>query len=266
MRGYFDGSYGNDASGDEWVTLGGIAATDAAWDDFENRWERMLRERYPIAPYIHMIALMKPSKVFDSPEWTDEKIEALIGDGIDVLNQVDKSEFRMYTCSFNLSARERIIAENASLPDPIITCVDRVAMPLLMWHQYVVTYPSTVPRQYEPIYVFFDRNEKFHDLLKKEWLINRTDPWKSSDTYPDQNHWDVFANIQETDLPRTYGIQAADMIAWAYTRTLPGHPPRWFSDMKERFVKCVAANPIVIDEYTMRERVRSRSIDDGAAI
>ena len=58
MKCYFDGSGdGKDANGDEWITLGGVAAVDRAWADFDLRWTRMFKERYPIAPYIHMIEL-----------------------------------------------------------------------------------------------------------------------------------------------------------------------------------------------------------------
>ena len=56
MKCYFDGSEGQDSSGDTWITLAGFAAADKSWDGFETRWTKMLHGRYPLAPYIHMWA------------------------------------------------------------------------------------------------------------------------------------------------------------------------------------------------------------------
>jgi hypothetical protein len=54
MRFYFDGSEGKDDESDDWLTLAGFAACDVFWDDFDKKWKTMLRERYPVAPFIHM--------------------------------------------------------------------------------------------------------------------------------------------------------------------------------------------------------------------
>jgi hypothetical protein len=58
MKCFWDGSYGESESGDEWITLAGFAAPDAVWAEFDDRWNTMLKERYPIAPYIHMIEML----------------------------------------------------------------------------------------------------------------------------------------------------------------------------------------------------------------
>jgi hypothetical protein len=87
--------------------------------------------------------------------------------------------------------------------------------------------------------------------LKKTWEDSRTDP-RTHILHPTQdNPRDCIADIQDRDLPSTYGIQAAGMIAWAYTRTLPGHPVRDLSELKSWLLKTLPANPIVIDKAAM---------------
>ena len=60
-----DGSYGEDAAKSRWMTLGGVMATDAVWGSFDESWIRMLAERYPRAPYIHMNELVQGVDPFE---------------------------------------------------------------------------------------------------------------------------------------------------------------------------------------------------------
>ena len=118
MKCYYDGSLGDDASGDSWITLGGVAATDSAWAEFDLKWNRMLKERYPVAPYIHMIDVMGHDDPFDYG-WDRQKKRQLISDAIVVLSQMDKLEFRWFRCSINQTAMIGFrISENMCLRIP----------------------------------------------------------------------------------------------------------------------------------------------------
>lgn len=250
MRIFVDGSYGNDAQGDEWITLGGIAAMDKAWYDFEGHWHTMLRNRYPIAPYIHMIELMDGDDPFDSVNgWDEPRLGNLITEGIARLSWMNKDETRMIVCSFNKSARERIIAEGHDLRDPIVTILNALTQVTILPYLVNCKAREVAP---EPIYFFFDRNEPFFGLLKRAWLAGRTRPGGQPDPH---NPWDHIKDMDERDLANTYALQAADMIAWAHTRTLPGHPPRRFSYLKDWLVKCVPSTRIEIGEKAMRKDV-----------
>jgi hypothetical protein len=250
MRIFVDGSYGKDANGDEWITLGGIAATDNAWSEFEGHWHTMLRNRYPIAPYIHMIELMDGEDPFDSVNgWNEEKLGNLIVEGIARLSWMDKAQSQMIACSFNKSARDRIIAEGHTVSDPIAALVTTVTQAAIVPYLANCAVHGVTA---EPIYFFFDRNEPFFRLLKRAWLNGRTRPGHQADP---NNPWDYLRDVDERDLPNTYALQAADMIAWAHTRNLPGHPPRRFSYLKDWLIKCVPSMRGEIDEEAMRKRI-----------
>src|SRR5947209_16636915 len=81
MKSYRDGNNGKDSAGDSWITLAGFAGTDSTWREFDNAWATMLKERYPDAPYLHMIELLAGDDPFDRVNgWCEYKVRRLIGD------------------------------------------------------------------------------------------------------------------------------------------------------------------------------------------
>jgi hypothetical protein len=83
MKAYFDGSNGIDESGDQWITLAAIAATDSVWADFDQRWEFMLHRRYPMAHYIHMTEILGDEDPFDTQAgWCVDKKQSLVRDAV----------------------------------------------------------------------------------------------------------------------------------------------------------------------------------------
>ena len=163
MKCYFDGSGdGRDASGDDWITLGGVAATDAAWGDFDQRWSRMLRERYPVAPYVHMIEVMGHDDPFTSVNgWDLAKKRQLILDAIIALSQMDKNEFRWFRISINEGAVRRLFREGEAVPADL-----HKHCSLLMVTFMIGAYIQNCPNP-EKIFLFFDRGEKFMSGIKK---------------------------------------------------------------------------------------------------
>ena len=72
MRCYFDGSEGAEDNGTKWLTLAGFMAPDGLWGAFQRKWEAMLRDRYPIAPYVHMCDLLSHNDPFErSAGWSE---------------------------------------------------------------------------------------------------------------------------------------------------------------------------------------------------
>lgn len=112
MKCYFDGSEGTDDSGGKWLTLAGYAAPDSFWGAFSRKWERMLTERYPIAPFIHMWQVVSGEDPFERRSgWDEENINRLILNAVDLMQQMDKRRFRCFVCSVDISARQRLLRE-----------------------------------------------------------------------------------------------------------------------------------------------------------
>lgn len=65
LRTFFDGSRGDNGEGSEWLTLAGYVSNDALWAEFDRAWTTMLRNHYPIAPYVHMTDLMTANDPFE---------------------------------------------------------------------------------------------------------------------------------------------------------------------------------------------------------
>jgi hypothetical protein len=209
MKCYFDGSEGTDTSGDTWLTLAGFAATDKSWGGFEGTWNTMLRERYPIAPYVHMWQIISGTDPFERVNgWTKGRVVSLVSDAVELLKNRDS--LHAFSCRVNISARQRIIDEGHSVYEPARLCAEMCHSLSRRW---------SLTKKLELVWLFFDRGESFIKPLKDQWLANRTPPNKLA-TDPEKRVWDLIANIVDDDTEHTPGLQAADMVAWATSRDL----------------------------------------------
>jgi hypothetical protein len=244
MRCFLDGSEGIGAAGEKWLTLAAYCATDSFWSNFETKWNRMLVERYPKAPYIHMIELLSRKDPFEWGVygWTEEKIDQLVRDAVDVLQQMDKERSYSFVCTIDLKAREKLTQEGYKIHDPATACTALATRSALEWHH------NASHQEMEPVHLFFDRGEDFIGVLKKRWLANRTKPGRAPNK---KRIWDMIANIEEVDQAFTPPLQATDMIAWSRTRRLSGERRDWLylADV----IKVVPQSSILIDEVMMRE-------------
>jgi hypothetical protein len=253
MKAYYDGSIGTDENGDEWITFGAVAGTDEVWARFDEKWDKLLKNRYPIAPYIHMIEVLDDKDPFDSlTGWDECRKKALIDDAIVLLSQMDKAGFRMAWSSINESARRRWEAQGLDvIRDPFGKCAAECAF------LTVGSYIRNVPEESrEPIYMFYDRGEPFLGRFKDRWLKYRTKPGKPKPTNPD-NGWDVFADVKDIDLPFHFGLQAADMVAWAHSRSLV-EKERPFDYLKKWLLEVVPSSAIEHSEEIVRGPDRNR--------
>lgn len=219
MKTYFDGSEGCDDTNAKWLTLAGYGATDSFWARFDDKWKRLLLERYPIAPYIHMWEIISGTDPFERRSgWTKEKISDLIVDTVKLLQGFDKTIFRQFVCSIDLSAHQRLVGEGYKIDDPFSICSDVCVGSAIDWF--------LKKKKPEPLYLCFDRGEKFMSGIKKKWLANRTPPGRVS-VDPSKLLWDSILDIQELDMETTPPLQAADMVAWARTRSLSEETRDW---------------------------------------
>ena len=246
MKCYFDGSEGRDTKGDTWVTLAGFAAPDQSWKPFENAWHRMLRERYPIAPYIHMWQIVHGAKPFEGHEWTTSKLESLVSDATSEIT--NRGTLRAFSCRINVSARHRAISEGYAVEEPIKICAGLCQAMSLSWR-----FRTNI----EKVWFFFDRGEPFIKPFKKQWLANRTPPGDVS-IDPNKRVWDLIENIEELDMQTSPPIQAADMIAWATTRDLADKLGE-LRDLDQYMRGLVPDDHAIIDEEILRRLYIIRS-------
>lgn len=242
MKCYFDGSNGTGSDGDSWMTLGGAATSDTLWNSFNERWDDMLKDRYPRAFWVSMNPLFSGEDPFERVNgWTDEKREDLMRDSLEILVSMDKRMFRTFVCSINLSARDRLIAEGCAVPDPVTLCVEMCVGSFVQW---------TNERKLEFNYLFFDRGEAFYTEFHSRWLKERTPPGTITPN-GSSIFWDMIANVQEVDMKTTPPIQVADVLAWARTRSFS---TKTASHLDSLLRAVVPSTSLLVTEDMMRER------------
>lgn len=114
------------------------------------------------------------------------------------------------------------------------------------YNWYVSSHPL------ELSYIFFDRGEHFINGLRARWLANKTPDGKL--TPGGQNlYWDNIADIQEVDMDCSPPIQAADMIAWARSRSLSDRARPW-KHLADVMLKVIPSTHAFIGEKEMRAK------------
>ena len=250
MRCFFDGSQGEDDNASQWLTLAGYMATDAVWGAFQKKWEAMLRNRYPIAPYVHMYEMVSNTDPFERVVgWTEDKISQLVWDSLHLLQDLDKHDFRSFAYSIDLAARKKLLAEGYEIHDPYAICTSSCVALAFEW-QY-----DTRPTNSERSYVFFDRGEKFIDYIRPKWLKERTPPGKVGLG----SFWDWIIDIQELDMRAHPPIQAADVLAWARTRSLSVKERRW-RFLEEIMQAVIPSSSVKFRESEMRAKCKKKVV------
>jgi hypothetical protein len=210
VRAHFDGSDGQDDNHNRWLTLACYIGSDGFWAEFDTAWTAMLHNRYPVAPFIHMIDLMAWDDPFERVNgWDEAKRDALIGGALRLLQGLNKKAFRSFVCSVDVTSRDRLVAEGFSVPDPIVLCSQWCFRSAFDWYIH--------KHDLEVGYAFYDRGEPFLATVKGIWLKERT---PSKQLVKKGVFWDLIANMEEVDMAFTPGVQAADMLAWSLTRAL----------------------------------------------
>ncbi len=206
MNCYFDGSVGGNEN--EWLTLGGIVATAHTLKRVEAQWAIMLRERYPIAPYLHLTDLLTGNDPFERRAgWTDHQVTALINDVLSVVHAAPKHEFCAFACSIDTHARERLVTEGYKIDAPAIIAAEIGIGNLFTWYRN--KHGMTLA------HLFYDKNEAFIRSIRTRWL-KYYDPGRvTTDLF-----WGSIATVTTLEMRDTPGLQIADLIAWAVTRRL----------------------------------------------
>jgi hypothetical protein len=196
--------------------LAGVAAEESVWLGFERDWERILKNRQPIAPYLHMneIAPVGGRGPFkDENGWTDEKRATLVGDCLAYSSRLDKDRFRSFICTIDMRVYRRLKQEGASLPSVARICNKYVPMNIFAWYLEKFAALNLPEMYYE-----FDQNERFMGPFQT--LVTRLQKrtWRGLYTA-----FDAIKQIAPANMRNALPLQLADMIAWAHHRKLTPH-------------------------------------------
>jgi hypothetical protein len=252
MNCYFDGSAGGRA--DEWLTLGGLVASDSTWAKFQTDWTLMLRSRDPVAPYVHMTELLTGNGPFKRDAgWTDQKIKDLISDTTGVLASMDQTKVCGVACAVDIHAHRRLLAEGYQVPKPAVVCAEIGVGNLLPW--YIERHGV------ELAHLFYDQGEPFIRSIRTRWLREEEKKRRIKHGF-----WALIANVQPLNMRDTPPIQVADVLAWAFTRRLRNElGDKWaaFADTligdRTRLGALTATQVYPITEELMRQKYLKRT-------
>jgi hypothetical protein len=207
MKAYCDGS-GNVGTS-SFMVLAGVAAEESVWSAFERDWLRILADRSPVAPYLHMNEVSNGFGVFkDEDGWNDTKRKNLVRDCIFFAQTIDKLAFRTFVCSIDIHRYRELRDAGELLPSAFSMCNHWVPRQMFKW------YLDNFARWKLPeLYYFFDQNERYRGPF--EALVNRGK--KKSRL---SNHWHIIKQISPVDMRDTPPLQLADLLAWPHHRNL----------------------------------------------
>ena len=206
----------------------------------------MLKQRYPVPPFIHMNPLVMATKPFERVVgWSEEKITALVTDAIDIMQNLNSASFRSFVCSVNISARKRLVDEGYDVMDPMSLCADMCIGASHTWH--------IESGSRELAYLFYDRTELFLKPFRKRWLQNRTPPGQLTTGEGESLFWDFFRDVSEVDMAYNPPMQAADMVAWGRSRGLSAKERPW-KYLAKIMGDVIATSTAIITEDMMRSK------------
>jgi len=239
MRAYFDGSRNSH------LALAGFCAGDEYWEQFEHGWRKMLAERDPPAPYLHMTDAAALQEEFRRARgWDDSKVSRLVCDAVQFLSSQSKEKFRGFCCTIDCEARKRLISRGAKIERPEVICSEVCVGLTFVWGISVQSSSDAQIVGVQSLDFFFDQGEKFKHQFEKVYIREKK---KKSLV------WQLVKTIAPADMKVTPGIQAADMLAWASTRKQRTTPHAYLY-LWEIMSKVIPLSVVVIDENTLCQK------------
>jgi hypothetical protein len=188
LKAYFD------SSGDQnYISLGGMVSSEANWPEFEKHWVFVLRS-HSIHEFHMSVAMAKRGQFLG---WTDEAVEKITKDLVNVLGRFIGPEFIIKTCTVKMEDYRRVKAENIHLRRPEAICVNFCCGTGLPPDK------SDPDSPYQKVVFYFDHNEPYLRTLYSNWQNRRKNPG-----WPRQ-----IQNI-ESVTSKVPALQAADVVAW----------------------------------------------------
>lgn len=247
LRSYFDGS----KRGRKWtdcdvIALAGFAAGDEIMNEFERDYAVVLADdRFrPSAPYLHMKELRSQSK--DSPfspakGWNDERRTRLAHDVLELLGSLDKARSRLFVCSVEPRAIDRLRATDPTVPSPIRICTHYCPHYVTAW--YARDYPGIISDSH----YFFDWDEPFEPDFKRLRRLQMSNRFEISGN---KENWKLIKTITSMDPKSPEGavLQIADLLAWGTVRQRSDHRGEFLIGIAVAVKKIISASWVHIND------------------
>jgi len=162
-----------------------------------------------------MKEVFRLEKAFDkNAGWTHENALPLVNSCLVYMSNLPKDQVRMFYCSVDLEAWEKLRKETYQIAEPIQLCNTFCSEAILRWYGFVHAPTSVIDPRSDSVRYFFDRNEYFFQPFYERWKKERYE----SDATGRWSLWNVISEVASVDMKTTPGIQAADIIAWSRNR------------------------------------------------
>jgi len=192
------------------LVLSAVAATDNAWGDFADHWKKMLADREPKAPWLHMRQLAHLRGPFKAEHgWDADKAAKLVTDALVYAQHLDKQDFKLFTCSIDMREYRKVEDQGIPLPHYYSLCNRYTAVEVMKW--YLAKFHDVFPQE---LNFYFDQGERFRGFFEYQWVKGK----KSGRGL--MNHWHLVKTVAPLDAKETPELQLADLCAWACHRSL----------------------------------------------
>jgi hypothetical protein len=209
LKGYCDGSGHPDDPNTPFLTLAGLIAPTEAWDRFGHEWSATLDD-HGSKPWHSKDA---HGRAKDFAGWSEERVRALRNDLYRRCFEkiAWEEQFVHAACTVDCEGYERARVDMPWVNDvsPVGLCANWFVNTASSW---LVTLTKDPSGQAGDILLFFDRGERFHHHVQREWERRKWNPN------------DILSRISATPRSLDYRefppIQAADFLAWHTNRGL----------------------------------------------
>ena len=204
LKSFYDGSGKYEDVNAKVVTLAGYAAPPEVWHQIETHWGAVLSncKKCPPSrrgtPYFHSKEAMNYSDGYKG--WNVDTVEALVNQLQDVLAEQANKGLAGFSCSIDLDGYRRFKAQNPTVKRYEHLCINHCIGTMFQHNDADF-----------PIEIMFDRKEPFEPLLKYLWNeeIDGHRTWWANE---------VVTVAPVNDAKDSYGLQAADLLAWLANR------------------------------------------------
>jgi hypothetical protein len=194
LRMYLDGSGKSEDPSINYLTLGGLFATNSIWDRLQDRWLAALHKHG--APYSHMNEMVQGEGPFLN--WGDDQKIALAKDLLMCLSFEDRMSLIGCSLTVDLTGYRELLERSHIKPAEAV-CVD-----FCMTHMFAHEEFSKGKAE-----VIFDMNESFIRHLTYTWTRGKKDA----------SSWAAYiASVLPGDMREVVPIQAADLLSWSVNR------------------------------------------------
>ena len=235
------------------MTLGAFAGNDEIWNKFETDWDEILHNHSPRADYIHMKEVNTLTKGFHwKLGWNMHKAFELVAKCLAYMSHLDKNQFRMFYCSVDLEAWNKVKKDGLAVPDPIEICSDFTMYSVLWWYAQqkrggVVDGVFHLPT--DSAHYFFDKDEPFERIFRAKW-ISEVARYGVTGQF---NPWVLIEEISSVDMKKVQGVQAADILAWSVNREKVEQKIRPGQMYAEIMRQIIPSSSVTYDEGRLRK-------------